>query len=172
MSKKGYVDFIIDIIKLSNKEHEYEFEIGDSFFEGFINSPVEKGQLKCHLILEKTERMITASFTLKGTVELTCDRSLDLFQHPIESDNRVFFKYGDAEEELDEDIYIIPVNMQQLDIRQLVFEFIALEIPMKKIHPRFADSPDEEGIIYSSNDEKAEEKIADPRWEALKKLKN
>ena len=174
MSRKEYTDFIIDIYKLSNTNHDYEFEIGDTFFEGFTNSPVEKGQLKGHLMLDKTERMITANVHLEGTVELMCDRSLEFFQYPIETRRRVFYKYGDTEEELDDDIYQILPNRQQIDFSQLLFEFIILEIPMKKIHPRFADSPDDEGIIYTSGDEmtEEEEKEADPRWEALKKLKN
>ena len=174
MSRKEYTDFTIDIYKLSNTTHDYEFEMGDAFFEGFSNSPVEKGQLRCHLILDKTERMITANFHLEGTVELTCDRSLEVFQYPVETRKRVFYKYGDTEEELDEDIYQILHNRQQLDVSQLLFEFIALEIPMKKIHPNLAGSDDDEGIIYISQDEmtREEEEEADPRWEALKKLKN
>ena len=46
-----------------------------------------------------------------------------------------------------------------------------LAVPMKKLHPRFADEPEENQIIFSSKDEENNTEI-DPRWSELKKLKN
>jgi uncharacterized metal-binding protein YceD (DUF177 family) len=55
-----------------------------------------------------------------------------------------------------------------------MYEFIALEIPMKKLHPRFQNETDDEAegkVIYSSGTEASEDEPIDPRWEVLKKLK-
>lgn len=61
---------------------------------------------------------------------------------------------------------------ETLELGQYIYEFIALAIPMKKLHPRFQDEPDDEGsIIYTSDTDKKEEEEIDPRWEKLKKLK-
>ena len=65
-----------------------------------------------------------------------------------------------------------------LELGQYIYEFIALAIPLKKLHPRFqeeADEGDAEGkIVYSSSAEPTETKNGeeiDPRWNILKKLK-
>ena len=170
MSGTGLTDYFIDIYNLSNKVHEYDFEIGEAFFEEFENSPAEKGHLTCLVALDKTERMITAEFRIKGEVELVCDRSLELFGFPIDIIHKVFFKYSDMEEELDENVYSIPTNKQRLEIGHLIFEFIALAIPMKRIHPDHMTGEDMEGLVYLSSED-VDEKETDPRWEILKNLK-
>jgi uncharacterized metal-binding protein YceD (DUF177 family) len=76
---------------------------------------------------------------------------------------------------------VIHRDTDSLELGQYIYEFIALEIPMKRLHPRYAGEPeddDAEGrIIYSSgdpsteNDSDTNNEDIDPRWEQLKKLK-
>lgn len=123
--------------------------------------------------------MIQMFFQVEGTIELTCDRSLELFDHPLSFEAKMIFKYGDEEKELAEDVMVILKDTQTINIADLLFEFIGLEIPMKKLHPKFQEDEDNEEdmiMIYSSpledEEEKQEEEVIDPRWAALKKLKN
>ena len=166
----------IHIYKLSNGEHDYEFEISDSFFELFDSELIHKGQLKANITLQKSDSMIQMSFHIKGFVELTCDRSLDLFDHALETSRDMIYKYGDEEKELSEDVYVILKETQTINIASILFEFIGLEIPMKKLHPRFKEDEDNEeelDLIYSSqreDTEEQEEEHIDPRWAALKDL--
>ena len=68
---------------------------------------------------------------------------------------------------------------ESLELGQYIFEFIALDVPMKKLHPRFEDEEEDDEavgkIIYSSaasdDGEPGEEGSTDPRWDILKKLK-
>jgi uncharacterized metal-binding protein YceD (DUF177 family) len=85
----------------------------------------------------------------------------------------MIFKFGEAAEEVSDEITIISQDLQQLDVGQFIYEYIVLEVPMKKIHPRYQsdneEDENEEGkLIYQS--EKSED-VIDPRWEVLKKLK-
>ncbi len=138
------------------------------------------GKLTADVSLQKSESMIQMIFKVEGTIELTCDRSLDLFDQPISFENTMIYKFGDEEKELSEDVMIILNDTQTINIADLLFEFIGLQVPMKKLHPRFQedDNDQEEGImVYSStvDDSKTEEQQeedVDPRWAALKKLKN
>ncbi|PTB92421.1 DUF177 domain-containing protein, partial [Marivirga lumbricoides] len=57
-----------------------------------------------------------------------------------------------------------------------IYETIALEVPLKKIHPD-EELEDEESNEYiyiddSLDSEEEENEEVDPRWEALKNLKN
>ena len=142
------------------------------------------GKLTADVSLQKSESIIQMIFKVEGTIELTCDRSLDLFDQPISFENTMIYKFGEEEKELSEDVMIILNDTQTINIADLLFEFIGLQVPMKKLHPRFQEEDDdddqEEGVmVYSStvDDSKTEEQQeedVDPRcrWAALKKLKN
>ena len=90
----------------------------------------------------------------------------------------MIYKLGHGNEELSDEIMMIDKDSQVINIADLLFEFISLEIPMKKLHPRFVTDEETEGeleAIYFSEEEEGEsddqEEETDPRWAALKKLK-
>ena len=103
--------FDVDIFGLQSGRHNYSFDIDESFFQNFEDSLIEAGSLKCHVILEKSERLITIEFKITGNIELICDRSLEPFDHTVDIDEKLIFKYGEAEEELDNNIYTITYNL-------------------------------------------------------------
>lgn len=171
----------IHIYKLSNGIHEYDFEIRDEFFEMFDGDLVNKGQLNALISLNKSDSMIQVDFNIKGSIELECDRSLEEFDFPIDFIRSMIYKFGDEEKELSEDVYVIEKNTQTLNVADIIFEFIGLEVPMKKLHPKFQEEEDEDDesegsmIYYSESEEdqnEQDEENIDPRWAALKNLKN
>ena len=77
-------------------------------------------------------------------------------------------------EELSDEISTIDMGMQILNVSGYIYEFVSLEIPMKKVHPRLRGQ-ERADLVYkdetpSLNDQEQENKI-DPRWEVLKKIK-
>ncbi len=179
---KELKNFYIDIFKLSNSKHEYEFEVDNSFFESFDYSTVEKGNAKVKVLMNKSETMINMNFQIEGSVELICDRSLEEFDYPISVNENIIFKFGEVEVALDDDIVIITKNTQRINVAQYIYEFIVVAVPMKKLHPRFEeeDASDDTNLklVYSSDqgdeadeDEKPDEDI-DPIWSKLKNLNN
>jgi uncharacterized metal-binding protein YceD (DUF177 family) len=120
-------------------------------------------------------------FHIIGSVELICDRTLEPFDFPLDIEQKLILKYGEADEELTDEIEIISRNTQQINVAQYIYEFIGLAIPMKKLHPTLALADyqeNEEGIlVYSSEtsgpeDEKeSSTEATDPRFDILKKLK-
>jgi uncharacterized metal-binding protein YceD (DUF177 family) len=167
---KGIFD--IDIYKLADGEHSFEFSFDSSFFDLFEDSIVKKGNGRINVMLEKAPTMLSLTFLLKGEVELICDRSLDPFMFPIDKENLVRLKFGDHQEEFSEDLFLISTNTQKIDIGQFVYEFITLAIPMKKLHPRYKDDTEtDEMVFYSADDADESSNDIDPRWNELKKLK-
>ena len=75
---------------------------------------------------------------------MTCDRSLEPFDFPIESKNKIVFKYGDEYQEITDEIIIIPRDTATLELGQYIYEFIALAIPLKKLHPKFQDEAEDD----------------------------
>lgn len=174
----------IDIYGLEDKQYDYDMESGDAFFEELDQDLIEHGHFKTHVILNKSATMIQLRFLTEGSVTLTCDRSLEPFEEPVHSDEKIILKFGDHNEELTEEIEIINRNTNRINVAKYIFDFIALSLPVKKIHPSLRTEEDEldleddetEGkLVYTSGDEEKDEseedEKVDPRWEALKKLK-
>ncbi len=175
-------EFDIQIATLSNKVHEYDFVLDNPFFDLFDQNLVNGGQLQAHVILDKTDLLLQFEFKITGSVNVTCDRSLDEFDYPVEIDELLLVRYGAVETELDDNVLQILPGTQFINIAQHLFDYVGLAIPMKKLHPRFYEvdeDPDAENIlIYSSNgnvadnnDDQDDDEAGDPRWDVLKKLK-
>lgn len=173
----------IDIYGLEDKLYVYDMESGDAFFQELEQDIIESGQFKTHVELNKSATMIQLHFHTEGVVGLVCDRSLEPYEEPFISDEKIILKFGEENKELTDEIEIINRNTNRINIARYIFEFIALSLPVKKIHPslrtedEFSDDADEVVLVYSSEaptqedeEESTDEKI-DPRWEALKKLK-
>ena len=166
--------FSVNILGLSLKTHHFEFTLDDAFFKEYGDNLVSEGNLTAVVELTKKETFIGGHLAIKGTVRLTCDRSLEQFDEPIEVDKKIVFKYGEHDEELSDEIIVIQRDRAELDLGQYLYEFIILEVPMKKIHPRLRSDEDDEvegKVIYTSLGEDSAEDPVDPRWEKLKKIK-
>lgn len=168
---KLFKDYKIEIFGLKNGSHEFDFVFEDKLFSQFENSQVTKGKGTCKVKMTKSDSMITLLFEVAGTIELECDRSLEKFDYQVQINKDQIYKYGEEEKELSEDVFVILKGTQEINIASLLFELIHLEIPMKKVHPRFQSTNEEDELIFTSKKEDEKEKSADPRWEALKKLK-
>lgn len=171
-------DFKVNLQGLSQKAHRFEYAFGDEFFGLYGNTLLEGGKFESEVTLDKRETLIEADFSIRGHARLVCDRSLEPFDFPMDIRKKILFKYGEEEKELSEEIVLITREQAFLDLGQYLYELITVNLPMKRLHPRFAEETTSEQedirLVYSSpaddTDNKEEEPI-DPRWEKLKKLK-
>ncbi len=159
----------VNIQGLSNKVHHFDFDLNDAFFSKYGHDLITEGDLNAKVSLDKRETLIEVKFEISGTVELVCDRSLEKFDYPIEIDRPIIYKFGHEEAEVSEDVMMITAATESIELGQLMFEFVSLSVPMKKLHPRFEKDADREGIVYSSGDTNEKDET-DPRWDILKKM--
>ena len=188
---KFWKTFDIEVIKFKEGRHEFDFEIEDKFFQNFEdNELLDHGKLTIRVIMDKGVNLIELTFEIKGTVQLTCDRSLEQFDHQLDFSEKMIYKYGSEEQEIDENVYMITRDTPAINVAQLIYEFILLALPAKKIHPDYRNELDDEdfegegGLVYldgefedeaensEPEEEKEETKPIDPRWEQLLKIKN
>jgi uncharacterized metal-binding protein YceD (DUF177 family) len=162
----------VNIVGLSNSIHHFRYQIDDGFFGRYGTDLIAKGSFTSEVDLDKRETFLEVNFDIHGTATLICDRSLEPFEHPIEVRRKVIFKFGDEDEELTDEMVVIRRDASQLELGQYMYEFISLEVPMKKLHPRFRDDdePGEGKIVYSSAPDPEEKQTTDPRWDKLKNL--
>ena len=158
MQKSILNTFKIDIFRLENKQYMHEFEGENDFFEALDQNLIQKGHFKATVALNKNETMIQMIYKISGSVELTCDRSLDLFDFSVDITQKMILKFSDHNEEITEELMLIDRNTQYINVAQDVFDFIGLQIPIKKLHPRFIqDEVTYESLMRKFDDEYEEE---------------
>lgn len=175
--------FDIQIFGLKNKSYDFAFEVNRNFFEVLPDHDLfETGNCQVTAQLEKTERMLRLDLQIEGTIELTCDRSLEKFDFPIQTEEQLYYNYSvDEEQDSDDDnIFYISSTTESINIAHPIYELIGLEVPMRKIHPKYAQ--DDEEFFYSTAEiaedeanadtENTDENEADSLADKLKDLQN
>jgi uncharacterized protein len=158
---------------LSLGKHIFDYEIDSKFFSEFEGSVVDDGKVNVCLTLEKQSSMMVLLFDLKGTVKSQCDRCLEMYDQKIESQERIFVRFGEKEFADGDDLIWVSANDYQLNVAQLIYEFICLAIPIKKVHPDDENGNstcDPEMIEKLSKYIIREENESNPVWKDLKKL--
>ena len=123
--KKNYLaNYKIDIFRLENKQYVLEFEGDNQFFAEFEQDEVGKGNFKAKVTLDKSETMIQLLYEIEAVVELTCDRSLELFDYPISITKKMILKFADRTEEVTDELMLIDRHVQQINVAQYIFDFI------------------------------------------------
>ena len=151
-----------------------EFDLDKAFFEALDETEVESGSLHVSLSIRKASGFFELLFHTVGTVDITCDRCLDLMEQPIETDNRLVVKLGSTNSEED-DTVMVDENEGILDTSWYIYEFIALAIPIQHVHAPGKCNPAmtkalEELSADRSGDEESGQPV-DPRWSKLAELK-
>jgi uncharacterized protein len=168
----------LNIAKLADKTHHFAFELDRAFFEQFDQELIPDGKIHADVTLIKTDRLMTLDFDLQGTVRQICDRSLDEYDQEVDAQEQLLVRYGDQNLELDDNVLQITPDTQTLPIAQHLFDYIGLALPMKKLHPRFQNEPDENPdadakLIFTTRqegDDDDDSDDTDPRWNALRNL--
>lgn len=177
VSEKAY---IVPFSSLSTGYHEFNYEIGKSFFDLFESGEIKCGSVKIALDFEKTDTMLILQFDLNGQVEAECGRCLDKMHADVIGKYRQVIKFSDEiTTGLNDEITILPTSTYELDVSEYIYDFIHLSLPLKLVHENglcnstMTSKLDEYLITEISNQkEKSNETDNfDPRWAALKALR-
>lgn len=172
---------------MSEGKHEFEYNLDNKFFE-LIDGTVEirKGKLKVGLVLKNTSSTFDLSFDINGSVQVPCDRCLDDISMEVSTKNKLIVKFGAEYTEESDEIVVIPEEDGEINIAWFLFEFIALSLPMKHVHPAGQcnkamstklnkhratvaddDDDDEDDDVSLGSDEAS---FSDTRWDSLKDI--
>ncbi len=167
--------YSIPLSGLKDGHHTLDFEIDSRFFELFEESEIKEGSLTVIVNIDKSSSHIDLDIRISGKVRICCDRCLGMFDHPIDCGNRLLVKYGRIRDDSDPDIITIPVDEHELDLRQYLYEFIHLSLPIRRIHPEddSGNSTCDPSMLQRLEEHIVrEDESSDPRWDKLKKLMN
>ena len=164
----------IDLKDLSEGVSTFRFNLGDAWFESLEEGEIKQGNVSVSIDVDRTDDYFNLDFHVEGFVTVPCDRCLDDMDQPIVSDQHLVAKFGEEYSE-DDDLITVKEADGTLDVAWLIYEFIALDIPIKHVHApgkcnaAMIKALEEHSATRSSGEDATEE--MDPRWSELKKLK-
>lgn len=165
----------IDLMALTAEETPLEYVLDDEFFAALDDAQVKSGSLHASGSIRKASGFYELTIHTTGTIQVPCDRCLDMMAQPIEADLTATVKLGTGTQDTDDDIIWVDERDGLLDIAWPIYESIALAVPIQHVH-----QPGDCNVLMSeklnqlsaarSSDADAQQTI-DPRWEALSRLK-
>ncbi len=166
--------FIVQFSGLKLGKHNFEFVVDDTFFEKLEYSPIKKGKVDLTIVMDKKSSMLVLDFKLNGWVAENCDRCTVEYNQPVSGEHRLYVKFGDDYDEPDENLWVIPHESYEIDVSQLIYEFIGLSIPLRKVPcDESGDTTicDQETLKVLEQSEMDENKN-NPLWAELNKIKD
>lgn len=161
-------EYRIPFAGLKEGSHDFHFEADEAFFSSFEYSEIEQGRIRVDVSMVKQSRMLIFDTRIKGQVTIPCDRCLGTMDYPVEGSERLFVKFGAEHKEESEDVMIIPEKESHFDLSPFIYEYIVLLLPYQRVHAD-ENECDQEMILKLNDHSEAEN---DPRWDALRHLKN
>lgn len=170
--------------------HKYEFVLDNVFFKNIDAEDVQKGKLNVELTVIRNSSNFELNFKIDGVVQVPCNRCLDDMDLEISVKDKLFVKFGKDFAEEGDNIVIVPESEGAINIAWFLYEFIAVAVPIKHVHPagkcnKMMSSKLKRHIAKSADDEDNDEEFTDfdeetessnevvetdPRWDELKKL--
>jgi uncharacterized metal-binding protein YceD (DUF177 family) len=172
--------YIIPLDGLAEKEYTFAFKADDAFFQSHEGGEIKGGEVDVKVTLLKKKTSMLMNFDLSGTVKLTCDRCLELYNQPIEISDEILVNYGDETNfDTNSDAVTLSRDANSIDVSSFIYEYSHFALPIAHYHPEDADGnptcdPKMIDLIdkYKVEETEKTEDAIDPRWEALRELKN
>ena len=139
--------FIIPLNGLTAGENKFFWQAGKEFFDSFENSEILDAQLDIDVRVEKSGRYIGIDCSVLGRVVVECDRCLEDLNMPIDVTVRLSVKFGEADssEEIQEgerEVMFIPVDNTELDMSQIVYDYVCTSLPIQRVHEEGGCNPE------------------------------
>ena len=179
VTMKQLNEFLIPFAGLKLGKHQFEYQINKAFFDSFDYDDFESATIKVSVVFEKKHTMLELNIKHNGTVYVPCDLTNEMFDLPIKGKGRLIVQFGEAYNDDNDELLILPHGEHQINISQFIYEMIVLSIPLRRVHPGVKDGTLNTESLQKLNELRVEEvkeeknKAAeniDPRWDKLKQL--
>lgn len=130
-------EFEIAFVGLKPGVHEFNYRIDDRFFEEYNEQDFRNPDANVKLLLEKSNGFMILRFEVGGKAEVTCDRCNNNLPIQLFDEFKMMIKMTDDPDvmngqEDDPDVHYISRGESHIDVKDWIYEFINLSIPMQK----------------------------------------
>lgn len=168
---KAQSEHIIDFAGLKDGQHIWSWEVGDAFFKEQGEQEFEHGRVGVAVTMDKSAHMLVVNIRTAGTLELACDHCNGLLDFPVEGSQRQIFQLNSVEEFDDEEMTSLDASVHTIDLGPYIHECINLALPIRRVHAAGECDPEVDSALANYGPGHEEAHDPDPRWDALRKLK-
>lgn len=162
----------VDITDLSDGIHQLTL---DPTAEDAGLDPSTFGDLHVEAELQCHRDRILVKMHATATAELTCDRTLEPYDQPVEGDYSLLFgppsMVGQDGEEFEE-VRPLTSTDNEIDLADVVRDTLLLALPQRRVAPGAEEEPIDREFGAPDEEEAADGDDVDPRWDELRKLRS
>ena len=142
------MDYVIPLNGWAAGEREYRWQADNKFFQKFDNTEILDAAVEVEARAVKSGHYIGVDLDIQGTVTVACDRCLEDLQLPVEAHPAFSVKFGEevsSEEEMREgsrEILFLSASDTDLDLSQVIYDYVCLSLPMQRVHEEGGCNPD------------------------------
>lgn len=164
----------IPFVQLSSGVHTYQFYVDCNFFKEQPNGLLSDGEVNVNLEFRKSEGLFELTFDWDGFLITTCDNCLDQIPYPVKGKSRVSVKIQAEPAEDETDLIYLSPNEQELNVYPIIYDFLVLDLPMRKLCRDSNKKPPvcNPGMSEFLAQEEEDTDERDGRWDKLKELFN
>ena len=170
-----FSEYKIALIGLPDGTQTFEYQPDKNFFEAMESTDIRDAELTVRLDVTRRHEFYDLRFYIQGEITVGCDRCLDDMILPVDTVYNVAVRYGERYNDDNDEVLEIPSSERYLDVAPLIYDTVALTIPISHSH---ADGECNEAMseLLASHRAKTIDTDADndneidPRWSQLKKL--
>ena len=169
--------FIVPLSDLPSGKTLLRWHAEGQFFSAFENSEILDADLIVGVKVEKSGRYAGVEMDVEGTVVVECDRCLGDLELPVSVHPSFSIKFGEAREEQssapegEREILILSESDADLDLRQVIYDYVCTSLPLMRVHPDGECDPETVKYLHFE-DEGAAEEPAEPEGNPFAALKD
>ena len=168
-------NFIIPLNGLAAGESRFSWHAGKEFFEAFGNAEILDADIDASVVVEKSGRYLGVDCEIDGMVKVECDRCMEELVMPVSTDVLLSVKFGDEEsseehQEGEREIIFVPEGDAELDMSQVIYDYVCLSLPMQRHHAEGECNMDAVRHLMGGEPVAAEVSEANNPFAALKDL--
>jgi len=179
-----FSEYNVSLKGLSDGVHQQTFKLGREFFANMESEDIRDADVDVTLTIRVVGSHYDLEFACKGDVVTLCDRCLDDLHLPIDASYSIMVEYGEGYNDDSDTLLIIPKTENSLNVAYMIYDTVALDIPVKHVHPmgkcnrqmsallrkHRAKAVGEDDALEDELIDSIEDAPTDPRWDALKGL--
>lgn len=170
--------YYISFSGLAEGKHHFKFKILKDILSASELTDIQDVDIDADIEMIKSAGYLSFNFNFKGKINLQCDRCLDYFDYNLKFSKKLYINFGEKTSDLSDidEQMILSRKEDKIDLSKHFYDYIILQVPLKKIHP------DDENGNTTCNHEMLDniekymgsevELKTDPRWDKLKELNN
>lgn len=130
-----FTEYKLPLKSMPDGTHTFEYRLGKTFFTNMESADIHDADLTVTLTVSHKAGLYEMHFAIEGVVTLLCDRCLDDLEFPIDATYDINVKYGEDYNDDSDNLLVIPESDSYLNVAYMIYDTVALAIPIKHVHP-------------------------------------